>query len=255
MLSFRLDTSEQTQQSAGQTMDRNEIPRSSSPAAELDRRNLDEDVAGALRQGILTGDLKPGERLTELDLAARWRVSQGTIRAALRTLQFEGLVEVRPRRGTFVTKLDEADVIEIYSLRDTLESLASRHAAERITDKDRRTLERVLRAMRSAVEAGNRKRMLELDFEFHRTIVEISGHKRLMEMWSRLAVQTRLFLTMTDQFHHDLDGLLSIHEPLAEAILAGKAEKAFRLASHHSQRDGTRLAAALANAEDKGQQA
>lgn len=226
-------------------MDRSHTARSIA-AAELERRSLDEDVAEALRQGILKGDLKPGERLTELDLAARWRVSQGTIRAALRTLQYEGLVEVRPRRGTFVATLTEADVIEIYTLRDALESLAARNAASRITDAGRKSLERVLRAMRSAVEAGNRKRMLELDFEFHRTIVEMSGHKRLAEMWSRLAVQTRLFLSMTDQFHHDLDGLLSIHEPLAEAILAGKAEKAFRLASHHSQRDGTRLAAALA---------
>lgn len=233
-------------------MDRNETARSLAPAAELDRRSLDEDVAEALRQGILKGDFKPGERLTELDLAARWHVSQGTIRAALKTLQYEGLVEVRPRRGTSVTKLDEADVLEIYSLRDALESLAARHAALRITDKDRRTLERVLRAMRSAVETGNRKRMLELDFEFHRTVVDMSGHKRLSEMWSRIAVQTRLFLSMTDQFHHDLDGLLAIHEPLAEAILAGKAEKAFSLASHHSQRDGTRLAAVLAGSDGKG---
>ncbi|MEZ5923256.1 MAG: GntR family transcriptional regulator [Hyphomicrobiaceae bacterium] len=158
---------------------------------------------------------------------------------------------MRPRRGTFVATLTEADVVEIYTLRDALESLAARNAASRITEAGRKSLERVLRAMRSAVDAGNRKRMLDLDFEFHRTIVEMSGHKRLAEMWSRLAVQTRLFLTMTDQFHHDLDGLLSIHEPLAEAILAGKAEKAFRLASHHSQRDGTRLAAALAHSDEE----
>jgi DNA-binding GntR family transcriptional regulator len=231
-------------------MDRSEAARLIVPTPELERRSLDGDVAEVLRQGILKGDFAPGERLTELDLAARWRVSQSTIRAALKTLQYEGLVDVRPRRGTFVTTLNEADVLEIYSLRDALESLAARHAALRIAEKDRRTLERVLRAMRSAVETGNRKRMLELDFEFHRTIVEMSGHKRLAEMWSRLAVQTRLFLTMTDQFHHDLDGLLSIHEPLAEAILSGKPEKAFRLASHHSQRDGTRLAAALARADE-----
>jgi DNA-binding GntR family transcriptional regulator len=112
--------------------------------------------------------------------------------------------------------------------------------------KDGRALERVLRAMRPAVETGNRRRMLELYFEFHRTIVEMSGHKRLAGMWSRLAVQTRLFLSMTDQLRHNLDELLSIHEPLAEAILAGKGEKAYRLASHHSQRDGTCLTASLA---------
>ena len=227
-------------------MDRSELSRASAPSAEIERRSLDEDVAEALRESILKGDLKPGDRLTELDLAQRWRVSQGTIRAALKTLQHEGLVEVRPRRGTFVTTLSKADVLEIYTLRDALESLAARHAALRIDDKGARALERVLRAMQSAVHSDNRKRMLDLDFEFHRTIVELSGHKRLAETWSKLAVQTRLFLTMTDQFHHDLKGLLAIHEPLAEAIIAGKAEKAFRLASHHTQHDGTSLAAALA---------
>ncbi len=232
-------------------MDRNDTARKIGQSSELDRRSLDDDLAEALRQGILDGQFVPGERLTELELAARWRVSQGTVRAALKTLQFEGLVEVRPRRGTFVTKLDVADVREIYSLRDALESLAARQAAQRITEDGARKLERVLRSMRSAVESDNRKRMLELDFEFHKTIVEMSGHKRLAEMWSRLAVQTRLFLSMTDQFHHDLDGLLSIHEPLATAILAGNAAKAYRLASRHTQPDGTQLEAALARSADK----
>lgn len=233
-------------------MDRNETPRSLVPVRDLDRHSLDEDVAETLRQGILEGGLKPGERLTELDLAARCRVSQGTVRAALKTLQYEGLVEVRPRRGSFVARLTKADVIEIYTLRDALESLAARNAASRITEAGRRSLERVLRSMRAAVATGNRKRMLDLDFEFHRTIVEMSGHKRLAETWARLAMQTRLFLSMTDQFHHDLDELLSIHEPLAAAILDGKAERAHRLASHHSQRDGTRLAAALAGTSAEG---
>ncbi|MFO1169885.1 MAG: GntR family transcriptional regulator [Hyphomicrobiaceae bacterium] len=232
-------------------MDRSDTAKQSGQTSELDRKSLDEDLAEALRQGILKGELEPGERLTELDIAARWRVSQGTVRAALRTLQFEGLVEVRPRRGTFVTKLDVRDAREIYSLRDALESLAAQEAAKRIDEQGARALDRVLRAMRSAVASGNRKRMLDLDFEFHKTIVEMSGHKRLGEIWSRLAVQTRLFLSMTDQFHHDLDGLLSIHEPLAKAILAGDAEKAYRLASRHTQPDGTQLEAALARSADK----
>lgn len=214
-------------------------------SGELDRKGLDEDVAEKLRQEILKGDLSPGTRLTELDLADRWQVSQGTIRAALKTLQYEGLVEYRPRRGTFVTSITEEDVLEIYTLRDSLEALAARRAATSMTEAGRRSVERVLQLMRSAVASRNRKRMLDLDFEFHRTVVEMSNHKRLIDIYARLESQTRLFLTMTDRFHHDLDELLAIHEPLANAIMKGDAERAFALASHHSERDGKELAAAM----------
>jgi DNA-binding GntR family transcriptional regulator len=92
--------------------------------------------------------------------------------------------------------------------------------------------------------------MLELDFEFHRTIVEMSGNRRLLDTWLKLEVQTRLFLKMTDQFHHDLRNLVSIHEPIAEAVIAGNADQAFALASHHSEPDGTRLAKTIAATGD-----
>ncbi|MFO1058321.1 MAG: GntR family transcriptional regulator [Dongiaceae bacterium] len=212
---------------------------------ELDRKGLDQDVAGKLREAIFRGELSAGARLTELDLADRWQVSQGTIRAALKDLRHEGLVEYRPRRGTVVTSFTEADVVEIYTLRDSLEALAARWAAASRSEGGCRALEQVLKGMRSAVAARQRKRMLDLDFEFHRTIVEMSGHKRLIDVYARLEAQTRLFLTMTDRFHHNLDGLLAIHEPLANAIVKGDVERAFALASHHSEHDGKELAAMI----------
>ncbi|MCX8509268.1 MAG: GntR family transcriptional regulator [Rhodobacteraceae bacterium] len=211
----------------------------------LGRRSLDEDIAEQLRAAILRGDLAQGERLTELGLADHWQVSQGTIRAALKTLQYEGLVETLPRRGTFVAQITEEDVLEIYTLRDSLEALASRLAAERRDAAGHKALTGILAQMRHAVAAGKRQQMLELDFRFHRTVVDMSGHKRLAEIYGTIEAQTKLFLSMTDQFHHDLDGLLAIHEPLAEAILTGDAERAFALASHHSQKDGTELVAVL----------
>lgn len=211
----------------------------------IERKSLDEDIADRLRSLILKGDLQPGERLTELGLADRWQVSQGTIRAALKTLQHEGLVENLPRRGTFVASVGEEDVLEIYTLRDTLEAFAARRAAQRMTDAGRKALEKVMRDMRAAAQAGNRKQMLDLDFQFHRTIVNMCEHRRLSDIYSALEVQTRLFLTMTEVLHHDLDEALAQHEPLAEAILAGDAERAFALASHHSERDAVELVNAL----------
>lgn len=211
----------------------------------IERKGLDEEIADRIRKAILSGHIKSGERLTELGLAEQWQVSQGTIRAALKELEHEGLVEVRKRRGTFVTSISEADVLEIYTLRDTLETFAARRAAQRVTAHGRRTLERILADMRAAANAGDRKAMLELDFQYHRAIVNMCGHKRLSTIYAKLESQTRLFLTMSDILHHDLDDAIAHHIPLAEAILAGDAEKARMLASGHSERDALELVKAL----------
>lgn len=217
-------------------------PRGAGPQP---KRLLDEEVADRLREAILRGELKSGTRLTELALAAEWQVSQATVRAALKILQGDGLVEYRKRRGTFVTAITEADVLEIYTLRDTLESFAARRAAQRVTAHGRKTLERIMQSMRAAARAGDRKRMLELDFQFHRAIVNMSGHQRLLETYLKLESQTRLFMTMTDILHHDLDDALALHLPLGEAILAGDEQRSFELASGHSERDAVELVRAL----------
>lgn len=212
---------------------------------EIDRKSLDEEIADRLRDAIFAGEIKSGERLTELALADQWQVSQGTIRAALKTLQHEGLVETRKRRGTFVTSITEADVLEIFTLRDMLETFAARRAAQRVTPHSRRILDRIVQDMRAAAAAGDRKGMLELDFQYHRAIVTMCGHRRLAEIYASLESQTRLFLTMSDILHDDLDHAVAHHAPLAEAIMAGDEQKALKLASGHAERDAMEIVAAL----------
>ncbi|MBN9059507.1 MAG: GntR family transcriptional regulator, partial [Rhizobiales bacterium] len=161
--------------------------------------SLEAEIGDALRSAILDGEFAPGVRLIELELATRFNVSQGTIRAALKFLQAEGLVEYRPRRGNFVITVEKSDVYEISMLREALESLGARLAAKRIDDQGREALEELLQAMRTAARTGNRARLTELDFDFHRTVIEISGHRRLMEVYNRLEGQTRMFLRLTDK--------------------------------------------------------
>jgi DNA-binding GntR family transcriptional regulator len=214
---------------------------------EFNRKGLDEDVADRLRDLILKGELLPGAHLIEMDLASAHDVSQGTVRAALKILQHEGLVEHRPRRGKFVNETSADDAFEIYTLRDSLEALGARCAAERITDSGRAELNRALQALRVGVLSGNRRRVMDLDFKFHRTIVELSGHRRLIDLYNLIEAQVRLFmtLTMSDRFHHDLTEVLSIHEPIAKAIARGDAGRAAELASRHNERDGRHLIAAM----------
>ncbi len=87
----------------------------------------------------------------------------------------------------------------------------------------------------TAAQAGDRAWLTELDFDFHRTVIEISGHRRLMEIYSRLESQTRLFLRLTEQ-SCPLE-IVALREPLANAICMGDAEAAARLASRHADAD------------------
>jgi len=203
--------------------------------------SLESEIGGALRASILDGSLAPGSRLIELELATRFNVSQGTIRAALKFLQAEGLVEYRPRRGNFVITVEKADIYEISLLRDSLESLGARLAAKRIDDKGRKALEALLQAMRAAAQTGNRARLIELDFDFHRTVIELSGHRRLMEIYNRLEGQTRMFLRLTDKFYSDPLDIIELHEPLVTAICKGDADAAFQLANRHADADAEDL--------------
>ncbi|MBN9025755.1 MULTISPECIES: GntR family transcriptional regulator [Kaistia] len=203
--------------------------------------SLEAEIGDALRSAILDGEFAPGVRLIELELATRFNVSQGTIRAALKFLQAEGLVEYRPRRGNFVITVEKSDVYEISMLREALESLGARLAAKRIDDQGREALEELLQAMRTAARTGNRARLTELDFDFHRTVIEISGHRRLMEVYNRLEGQTRMFLRLTDKFYHDPLDIIELHEPLVNAICSGDAEAAFQLANRHADADAEEL--------------
>ncbi|TPM40166.1 GntR family transcriptional regulator [Mesorhizobium sp. B2-3-4] len=207
--------------------------------------SLENEISMALRAAIVDGEIEPGTRLIELDLAARFNVSQGTIRAALKELQAQGLIVYKPRRGNFVITVEKTDVYEISMLRDSLEALGARLAAKRMDDSGRKILNDILKAMRTAAESGNRKKLMELDFEFHRTVIGISGHRRLMEIYERLEGQTRMFLRLTDRFYENLQDIPNLHEPLVAAIVNGDAETAFQLAIRHADADAEELVSSM----------
>lgn len=217
-----------------------------SSLASLSPRGLDVEAADQVRELILSGQLEAGSHLVETLLAERLQVSRGTLRAAFRRLHDEGLVEYRPNRGVFVRQLTVDDVWEIATLRDSLETMAAMLAARRITDAGRGQLAQLIGEMRAAVEAGDRRRAIELDYGFHRLVMHLSGHERLQQAYSVLEAQTRLFMVLTDPTHPDLSHMLPLHAPLAEAIAAGDAERAAEIAAGQNESDAQQLLARVA---------
>jgi DNA-binding GntR family transcriptional regulator len=201
-------------------------------------------TAEAIRKLIFGGQLPPGEHIVEGSIAQLLGVSHGTIRAALRALQFEGIVEVRPRRGCFVRQFTDEDVREIYTLRNALEELAAREASSKMSTGERKHLRRIMKKMEAAISAGEVMEFIDLDFEYHQAIVDGAHHKLLKAAYSALAAQTKMFMLMAweDLPRSFLKGMAGLHQTLADAVIDGKVDEAAGLAASHNNGTGEALA-------------
>ena len=142
-------------------------------------RTLPTQVADHVRELILEGKLAPGERIIETDLAADLGVSRHTLRSALQTLTSEGLLEQSQFKSTHVARPTARDVYETYTLRNTLEAMACRLAAERVAaGAGMAAVDAAVARMRAASDTTAMK---AADFDFHTAVVEVAGHSRLSE--------------------------------------------------------------------------
>ncbi|MFN7923886.1 MAG: GntR family transcriptional regulator [Bryobacteraceae bacterium] len=152
-----------------------------------------DEVYQALRQAILNSLMLPGERLNIEDLSHKLGVSLTPVRQAIQQLCTEGLIEVRPRSGTFVAQLSERNVEETFDIRCALECLAAEKAVERATADDSRRLRDLMKAMRKAVRTDqDRKEHEEANVEFHLILLRASGNQRLLEMYEALNAHIKI---------------------------------------------------------------
>lgn len=212
-------------------------------------RTLDVEITRRLRELVLEGHLPPGTRLLENQLARELGVSAGTVRVALNNLRHEGILDYLPNKGVSVAALNARDAWEIYTLRNTLEAMGSRLAAERMSPASIQALKLEIESMARVAEEGNIKEALRSDRRFHRLIMAASQHRRLEQLYEIIEVQTALFMTLTEPFHGNADDIAELHRPLADAIAAGDAATAEKLAQEHNTRDGERLYALLSDRE------
>jgi DNA-binding GntR family transcriptional regulator len=182
-------------------------------------QSLPESIHALLRKRILNNEIPAGTPLLEVSLAEEFGVSRTTVRAAIRELQAERLVEVTPRRGTMVTRMSDADVLEVCFARYVLESVALRS----LTPSDRKRLADrmsvLVAEMGSCAGAGDLAGIVEADTSLHRQIVESSGHPLIVEMWSGLNGQMgSLMRSALDHQQIELRQAVSMHEELVTAF-------------------------------------
>lgn len=146
-------------------------------------------VFNTLREAILKGDLKPGERLMELQLAAKLGVSRTPIREAIRMLEQEGLAVTIPRRGAEVARMTEKDMEDVLQIREALEILAVQLANEKITSEQIQELENCVAAFEDAVKTGDVKKIAQTDIDFHDIIYMAGENTKLVAMLNNLREQ------------------------------------------------------------------
>ena len=146
-------------------------------------------VFNTLRQAILKGELEPGERLMEIQLAERLGVSRTPIREAIRKLELEGLVLMIPRKGAEVAKISEKSLREVLEVRRSLEELATELACQRMEKEDLEKLEKAQEAFRKAIHNGDFMEIAETDEHYHDVIYQGTGNIRLVQILNNLQEQ------------------------------------------------------------------
>ena len=187
--------------------------------AVINRASLSQQIRDALLERIVSGRLKPGDRLIELKIADEMQTSQAPVREALRELEAIGLIETQRNKGARVRLIDEGELAEIYSIRAELEALAGELAATK-SPAIARDLEKVLERMHKAASKGDEKNFAQLNSEFQSLIVDAAGNRTLFEIWEGLSVRSRTRMNMSRTVA-DLESLAASHQEIIDAISSG----------------------------------
>ena len=197
-------------------------------------------VFNTLREAILTGQLKPGERLMEISLANRLGVSRTPVREAIRKLELEGLVIMIPRKGAQVAKITEKSLRDVIEIRCVLEEFAASLACERITEEGKEKLKEAHRQFVEAAQTNDIIDIVEKDEQFHDAIFQATCNDRLITIINNLREQ---FYRYRMEYVKDIEQhsvLVTEHEQLLHAIFNQDSETAKQIMRTHlkNQQEG-----------------
>ena len=179
---------------------------------------LREVVFNNLRDAILKGQLKPGERLLENHLADKLGVSRTPVREALRMLEQENLVELIPRRGSQVLDISAEDIKNILEIRSALEVVSIRHACQKMDNDSLKELKKHNAEFEAAFEARDYEGVATADEKFHDVIFSAAGNKRLVVIISNIQAQVYRYRMAYLKVYETKTAVLNHHRNIIEAI-------------------------------------
>lgn len=210
--------------------------RKSTRLERLEPRALSRRIVDQLKRVIIAGELRPGDRVLETDLAEQLGVSRGPVREAFRQLEQEGLLVSYPHRGTFVATVPEDEIEEVYALRAHLEAYAARRVVAERRDEALAVLGDLLNQMEAAARARDLPALADLDLQFHDTLLALSGYQGLHRIRRSMdgLVRARTYATLALPDRGELiDHTAASHRPIVDAIRSGDVDAVDRAVSHH----------------------
>lgn len=186
-----------------------------------------------IKTQIIKGHYNPGESLVESKLAEELGVSRTPIREAIRLLELEGLVEATPNKGAVVLGVSHKDVEDIFAIRQLVEGLAGRWAAERMSMAEKKELQKIIDLMEFYVFKNNLDEFAELDYQFHHIIYEASGSKILNMTLTNLHQYVQLARLTSLKVPKRIEQTLIEHKHILDCFLKGDAQAAEEALSEH----------------------
>lgn len=190
-------------------------------------------VFNTLRQAILKGELAPGERLMEIQLADRLGVSRTPIREAIRKLELEGLVLMIPRKGAEVAKISEKSLRDVLEVRRSLEALAIELACERMEAEELAELEMAQEAFKAAIASGDAMKIAETDEGYHDVIYKGTRNDRLVQILNNLREQMYRYRLEYIKDEDKRQMLYLEHDKILQAIRLGQVDEAKEVMREH----------------------
>lgn len=190
-------------------------------------------VFNTLRQAILRGELKPGERLMEIQLANKLGVSRTPIREAIRKLELEGLVLMIPRKGAEVAEITEKSLKDVLEIRRALEELAVRLACEKITKEELKELKKAGDDFKKVLKSQDITEVAEADVRFHDVIYMATDNPKLIQLLNNFREQMYRFRVEYLKKDEVRPQLLAEHDEIIKYITEGNKEEAARVVTRH----------------------
>ncbi len=198
-----------------------------------DYQPLREVIFNSIREAIILGELKPGERLMEVQLAEKMGVSRTPIREAIRKLELEGLVVMVPRKGAYVADLTKKDIIDVLEVRAVMDGLATQLAAERITESEIKELNKITEQFSLCVEKNNLQGIIKKDIEFHDLIYKASRNEKLSQINNNIQEMIYRFRVVYLKNYNPFRDVSKEHSRIVEAITEHNSTEAQKWAVMH----------------------
>lgn len=190
-------------------------------------------VFNTLREAILKGELKPGERLMELQLASKLGVSRTPIREAIRMLELEGLAVTVPRKGAEVAKMTEKDMEDVLQIRRALDELAARLACDKVTQQQLKTIKAAAENFEESTRSRDVKKVAHADVAFHDAIYTAADNPKLMNMLNNLREQMYRYRVEYLKDESAYPALIAEHQEIYEGLKSKDRDSVVRAMSRH----------------------